>query len=69
MCSLKLFSQAEASNEFCTQISFDFNRISYANRQTNFVNEGGAGGPDFESGCESRLFPGAVSTTGGGLDG
>jgi len=65
---LSIFCE-NSSNEFCMQIPFDFNRISYANRQTDFVNEDSAGGPDFGSGGESRLFPGVVSTTGGGLDG
>ena len=58
-------SSAGSSNEFCMQISFDFNRVSYTDHQSNFVIENGAKGPDLTNGGESGLFSGAVPNAGG----
>jgi hypothetical protein len=54
------------SNEFYIQISFDFSRVSDADRQSNSVGEDGKRKLLFENVGEFWLFSGAVSNAGEG---
>jgi hypothetical protein len=56
---------AEVPNGFCIQNSFDLNRVSDADRQSNPASEKGERGAVFGNGGDRWLFSGAVSNAGG----